>query len=172
MLFKNLVFHLLPAEFGIGLPPFSKASWRSVLCSPAAVRNVESWLGSVTSGVSFVLRSSQHMIALGAAETAAGIDRPAGLPKSALNTGRQQGFPVGSQQMRTCARAWPDESRAGAHAPTFHTAGLLSTEAGSASPRGNLPSGTVVADSGDTSASSHRWPIDTERSPHSALTHG
>src|SRR6202035_3942989 len=174
MLFKNLVFHRMPAEWTLSAADLDGqlASRPLQACGPLEMSS-RAW-GPVTSGGGLLhTLNRHHMIALG--------DNQKLLPGSIIRQvaqeraevqAEEQGFPVGRKQMRDLRARVADELRARALTRRRVTRAWIDTEGGwfAVDAAGITRAETVVETLGDTLGSFAPLAIETERSPHAAMT--
>src|ERR1700692_228391 len=174
MMFKNLVFHRLPANWELSAAVFeSQLAGRTL--HPSGPFEMSSRGGvPVTSGGRLLhTLNRHHMIALG--------DNQKLLPGSIIRQvaqeraevqAEEQGFPVGRKQMRDLRARVADELRARALTRRRVTRAWIDTEGGwfAVDAAGITRAETVVETLGDTLGSFAPLAIETERSPHAAMT--
>ncbi len=173
MLFKNLVFHRLPADW-----PLSAADLEGQLagrtlrpCGPFEMSS-RGWV-AVTAGGRFLHTVNQHhLIALGTDDKLlpGSIIRQIAEERAGI-LAQEQGFPVGRKQMRDLRARVADELRARAltrrrvtHAWIDPQGGWFAVDA-SGIPRAEM----LVETLSDTLGSFAPKRVETERSPHAAM---
>jgi recombination associated protein RdgC len=174
MLFKNLVFHRLPAEWTHSAADLENQLAGRTLraCGPFEMSN-RGWVPVTDGGRLLHTVNQQHMIALGVNQKLlpGSIIRQVAQERAAIQA-KEQGFPVGRKQMRDLRARVGDELRARAltrrrvtHAWIDPAAGWFGVDAA-----GVARAETVVEALGDTLGSFAPLAIETERSPHAAMT--
>jgi recombination associated protein RdgC len=174
MLFKNLVFHRLPAEWSLTAAELEgQLAGRPLRpCGPFEM-SCRGWVPVTNGGRLLHTVNQQHMIALG--------DNQKLLPGSIIRQvaqeraqvqAEEQGFPVGRRQMRDLRARVADELRARALTRTRVTRAWIDPHAGwfAVDAAGINRAETVVEALSDTLGSFAPLAIDTERSPHAAMT--
>lgn len=173
MLFKNLVFHRLPAEWTLTAAELEAQLAERTLqpCGPFELSS-RGWVPVTGGGRLLHTVNQQHMIALG--------DNQKLLPGSIIKQVAQeraeiqaaeQGFPVGRKQMRDLRARVADELRARALTRRRVTRAWIDPSAGwfAVDAAGINRAETVVETLGDTLGSFAPVGIETERSPPAAM---
>jgi recombination associated protein RdgC len=173
MLFKNLVFHRLPAEWSLTAAELEgQLAGRTLQpCGPFEMSS-RGWVPVTSGGRLLHSLNQHHMIALG--------DNQKLLPGSIIRQvaqeraevqAEEQGFPVGRKQMRDLRARVADELRARALTRRRVTRAWIDTEGGwfAVDAAGITRAETVVETLGDTLGSFAPLAIETERSPHAAM---
>lgn len=173
MLFKNLVFHRLPAQWSLSAAEFEvQLAGRTLQpCGPFEMSS-RGWVPVTNGGRLLHTVNQQYMIALG--------DNQKLLPGSIIRQvaqeradilAEEQGFPVGRKQMRDLRARVADELRARALTRRRVTRAWIDPEAGwfAVDAAGINRAETVVETLGDTLGSFAPLGIETERSPHAAM---
>ncbi|HEY4444875.1 MAG TPA: recombination-associated protein RdgC [Steroidobacteraceae bacterium] len=174
MLFKNLVFHRMPADWALTAAEFEgQLAGRTLQpCGPFELSS-RGWVPVTSGGRLLHTLNRHHMIALG--------DNQKLLPGSIIRQvaqeraevqAEEQGFPVGRKQMRDLRARVADELRARALTRRRVTRAWIDTEGGwfAVDAAGITRAETVVETLGDTLGSFAPLAIETERSPHAAMT--
>jgi recombination associated protein RdgC len=174
MLFKNLVFYRLPADWTLSAADFENQLAGRALqpCGPFDM-STRGWVAAVHGGRLLHTVSQQHMIALGENQKLlpGSIIRQVAQERADIQA-QEQGFPVGRKQMRDLRARVSDELRARALTRRRVTRAWIDAEAGwfavdaSGTPRAE----TVVETLGETLGSFAPLAVETERSPHAAMT--
>jgi recombination associated protein RdgC len=174
MLFKNLVFHRLPAEWALTAAELeTQLAGRTLQpCGPFDMTS-RGWVPVTVGGRLLHTVNQQHMIALGVNQKLlpGSIIRQVAQERAEIQA-EEQGFPVGRKQMRDLRARVADELRARAltrrrvtHAWIDPVAGWFAVDAA-----GIARAETVVEALGDTLGSFAPLAVETERSPHAAMT--
>src|ERR1035437_227362 len=174
MLFKNLVFHRLPSEWTLTAADLEgQLAGRTLQpCGPFDMLT-RGWV-PVTSGGRLVHTvNHQHMIALGVNQKLlpGSIIRQVAQERAEVQA-EGQGFPVGRKQMRDLRHRVADELRARALTRRRVTRAWIDSESGwfAVDAAGIAGAEVVVETLGDTLGSFAPRVIETERSPHAAMT--
>jgi recombination associated protein RdgC len=174
MFFKNLVFHRLPADWALSAPELeSYLSGRTLQpCGPFDM-STRGWV-PVTPGGRLVHTVNQHhMIAHGVNQKLlpGSIVRQIAQERAEVQA-KEQGFPVGRKQMRDLRMRVTDELRARALTRRRVTRAWMDSAAGwfVIDTSGIATAESVVETLSDTLGSFSPGGIDTERSPHAAMT--
>ena len=173
MLFKNVVFHRLPAEWTLSAADFeSQLAGRTLRpCGPFDMSS-RGWVAVTHGGRLLHTVNQQHMIALGVDEKLlpGSIVRQVAQERADIQA-QEQGFPVGRKQMRDLRARVADELRARAltrrrvtHAWIDPQGEWFAVDAASL-PRAEM----VVETLSDTLGSFAPRAVQTERSPHAAM---
>src|ERR1700692_1529456 len=174
MMFKNLVFHRLPANWELSAAVFeSQLAGRTLRpCGPFDMSS-RGWVPVTGGGRLLHTVNQQHMVALGVDEKwlPGSIVRQVAQERAEVQA-REQGFPVGRKQMRDLRARVADELRARALTRRRVTRAWIDTEGGwfAVDAAGITRAETVVETLGDTLGSFAPLAIETERSPHAAMT--
>jgi recombination associated protein RdgC len=173
MLFKNLVFHRLPADWTLSAADLEMhlAGRTLQACGPFEMK-CRGWVPVTSGGRLLHTVNQQYMIALG--------DNLKLLPGSivrqvaaerAEKLAEEQGFPVGRKQMRDLRARVADELRARALTRRRVTRTWIDPAAGwfAVDAAGIARAESVVEALGDTLGSFAPLAIETERSPHAAM---
>ena len=173
MLFKNLVFHRLPADWSLSAADLEEHLGRRSLrpCGPFDMSS-RGWVAVTRGGRLVHTVNQQHMIALGVDEKLlpGSIVRQVAEERAAIQA-EEQGFPVGRKQMRDLRARVADELRARALTRRRVTRAWLDPRGGwfavdaSGIPRAEM----VVETLSDTLGSFAPKAVETERSPHAAM---
>lgn len=173
MLFKNLVFHRLPAGWALSAVDFeAQLAGRTLRpCGPFDMSS-RGWVPVTNGGRLLHTVNQQHMIALGVDEKLlpASIVRQVAQERADVQA-QEQGFPVGRKQMRDLRNRVADELRARALTRRRVTRAWIDPVSGwfavdaSGIPRAEL----VVETLSDTLGSFAPQHIETARSPHAAM---
>ncbi len=169
MLFKNLVFHRLPADWSLSAADLENSlSGRTLQpCGPFDMSS-RGWVPATTGGRLLHTVNQHHLLALGTDDKLlpGSIVRQVAEERAAIQA-EEQGFPVGRKQMRDLRARVADELRARAltrrritRAWIDPTAGWFAVDASSI-PRAEL----VVETLSDTLGSFAPVAVETERSP-------
>jgi recombination associated protein RdgC len=174
MLFKNLVFHRMPADWALTAAELEGQLAGRMLqpCGPFELSS-RGWVPVTSGGRLLHTLNRHHMIALG--------DNQKLLPGSIIRQvaqeraevqAEEQGFPVGRKQMRDLRARVADELRARALTRRRVTRAWIDTEGGwfAVDAAGITRAETVVETLGDTLGSFAPLAIETERSPHAVMT--
>ncbi len=170
MLFKNLVFHRLPAEWTSAAADLeSRLADRTLQpCAPFEMSS-RGWVPVTSGGRLLHTVNQQHMIALGDNQKLlpGSIIRQVAQERAEIQAG-EQGFPVGRKQMRDLRARVADELRARALTRRRVTRAWIDPQGGwfAIDAAG---AETVVETLGDTLGSFAPLVIETERSPHAAM---
>jgi recombination associated protein RdgC len=174
MLFKNLVFHRLPAEWTSAAADLEgQLAGRTLQpCGPFEMSN-RGWVPVTSGGRLLHTVNQQHMIALGDNQKLlpGSIVRQVAQERAEIQAG-EQGFPVGRRQMRDLRARVADELRARALTRRRVTHAWIDPQGGwfGIDAAGVARAETVVETLGDTLGSFAPLAIETERSPHAAMT--
>jgi recombination associated protein RdgC len=173
MLFKNLVFHRLPAGWALSAVDFEALLAGRTLrpCGPFDMSS-RGWVPVTRSGRLLHTVNQQHLIALGMDEKLlpASIVRQVAEERAEVQA-QEQGFPVGRKQMRDLRNRVADELRARALTRRRVTRAWIDPLAGwfavdaSGMPRAEL----LVETLSDTLGSFAPQQIETARSPQAAM---
>ena len=174
MLFKNLVFHRLPAEWTLTAAELEGQLADRTLqpCGPFEMSS-RGWVPVTSGGRLLHTVNRQHMIALGVNQKLlpGSIIRQVAQERAEIQA-EEQGFPVGRKQLRDLRARVADELRARAltrrrviRAWIDPLAGWFAVDAS-----GIAGAETVVEALGDTLGSFAPLAIETERSPHAAMS--
>jgi recombination associated protein RdgC len=173
MLFKNLVFHRLPAEWTHSAADLEGGLAGRTLrpCGPFDMSS-RGWVPVTRGGRLLHTVNQQHMIALGVDEKLlpGSIIRQVAEERAAIQA-EEQGFPVGRKQMRDLRARVGDELRARALTRRRVTRAWIDPQGGwfavdaSSIPRAEM----VVETLSDTLGSFAPKAVQTERSPHAAM---
>src|SRR5258708_8982230 len=174
MLFKNLVFHRPPTERTSAATDLEgQLAGRALQpCGPFEM-STRGWLPVTSGGRLLHTVNQHHMIAVG--------ENPKLLPGSIIRQvaqeraeiqAEEQGFPVGRRQMRELRARVADELRARALTRRRVTHAWIDPQGGwfAVDAAGISRAETVVETLGDTLGSFAPLAIETERSPHAAMT--
>jgi recombination associated protein RdgC len=174
MLFKNLVFHRLPADWALGAADLEMHLAGRTLqpCGPFEM-NSRGWVPVTSGGRLLHIVNQQYLLALG--------DNQRLLPGSIIRQvaaeraetlAEEQGFPVGRKQMRDLRARVADELRPRALTRRRVTRAWIDPGAGwfAVDAPGIARAESVVEILGDTLGSFVPSAITTERSPHAAMT--
>jgi len=173
MLFKNLIFHRLPAEWSLSAADLEAQLAGSCLrpCGPFDM-STRGWVAVTHGGRLLHTVNGQHLIALGTDEKLlpGSIVRQVAQERADI-AAQEQGFPVGRKQMRNLRARVADELRARAltrrritRAWIDPTAGWFAVDAASIA-----RAETVVETLSATLGSFAPLHVETERSPHAAM---
>jgi recombination associated protein RdgC len=174
MLFKNLVFHRLPAEWTLSAADLEgQLAGRTLQpCGPFEMSS-RGWVPVTSGGRLLHTVNQQHMIALGVNQKLlpGSIIRQVAQERAEIQA-EEQGFPVGRKQMRDLRARVADELRARALTRRRVTRAWIDPLAGwfAVDAAGIAGAETVVEALGDTLGSFAPLGIETERSPHAAMT--
>jgi recombination associated protein RdgC len=173
MLFKNLVFHRLPANWELSAADFeSQLAGRPLKpCGPFDMSS-RGWVPVTSGGRLLHTVNRQHMVALGVDEKLlpGSIVRQVAQERADLQA-REQGFPVGRKQMRDLRARVGDELRARALTRRRTTRAWLDPASGwfavdaSSIPRAEM----VVETLSDTLGSFAPQAVETGRSPQASM---
>ena len=172
-MFKNLVFHRLPADWSLSAAALEDLLAKRTLkpCGPFDMSS-RGWVPVMHGGRLLHTVNQQHMIALGTEDKLlpGSIVRQVAEERADVQAA-EQGFPVGRKQMRDLRARVADELRARALSRRRVTrawidplAGWFAVDAASV-PRAEM----VVETLGDTLGSFAPVALATERSPHAAM---
>ena len=174
MLFKNLVFHRLPAEWTLSAAELEGQLAARTLqpCGPFEM-SCRGWLPVTGSGGRLLHTvNQQYMIALGENQKLlpGSIVRQVAQERADI-LAVEQGFPVGRKQMRDLRARVADELRARALTRRRVTRAWIDPQSGwfAVDAAGISRAETVVEALSDTLGSFAPLAIDTERSPHAAM---
>ena len=173
MMFKNLVFHRLPADWSVCAADLENQLAARTLqpCGPFDMSS-KGWVPVTQGGRLLHTVNQQHMIALGTEDKLlpGSIVRQVALERSEIQA-QEQGFPVGRKQMRDLRARVSDELRARALSRRRQTrawidpaAGWFAVDAASV-PRAEL----LVETLGDTLGTFAPVAVETARSPQAAM---
>jgi recombination associated protein RdgC len=174
MLFKNLVFHRMPAEWTLTAADFEgQLAGRTLQpCGPFEMSN-RGWVPVTSGGRLLHTLNQHHMIALGHNEKLlpGSIIRQVAQERAEVQA-EEQGFPVGRKQMRDLRARVADELRARALTRRRVTRAWIDSQAGwfAVDAAGITRAEAVVETLGDTLGSFAPLAIETERSPQAAMT--
>jgi recombination associated protein RdgC len=174
MLFKNLVFHRLPADWTLTAAELEgQLAGRTLQpCGPFEM-SCRGWVPVTDGGRLLHTVNQQHMIALGVNQKLlpGSIVRQVAQERAHIQA-EEQGFPVGRRQMRELRARVADELRARALTRRRVTRAWIDTVSGwfAVDAAGIAGAETVVEALGDTLGSFAPLAIETERSPHAAMT--
>jgi recombination associated protein RdgC len=173
MLFKNLVFHRLPAEWSLSAAELeAQLSARTLQpCGPFEMSS-RGWVPVTGGGRLLHTVNRQHMIALGVNQKLlpASIIRQVAQERAEVQAA-EQGFPVGRRQMRELRARVGDELRARALTRRRVTRAWIDPVGGwfAIDTAGIAGAETVVEALGDCLGSFAPLGIETERSPHGVM---
>ncbi len=173
MLFKNLVFHRLPAEWTLTAADLeAQLAGRTLQpCGPFEMSS-RGWVPVTSGGRLLHTVNQQHMIALGENQKLlpGSIIRQVAQERAEVQA-EEQGFPVGRKQMRDLRARVADELRARALTRRRVTRAWIDPSAGwfAVDAAGTARAEIVVETLGDTLGSFAPLAIDIERSPHAAM---
>jgi recombination associated protein RdgC len=174
MLFKNLVFHRLPAEWALTAADLEgQLAGRPLQpCGPFDMTS-RGWVPVTGGGRLLHTVNQQHMIALGTNQKLlpGSIIRQVAQERAEIQA-EEQGFPVGRKQLRDLRARVADELRARALTRRQVTRAWIDPQAGwfAVDTPGIARAETVVEVLGDTLGSFAPLAVETERSPHAAMT--
>jgi recombination associated protein RdgC len=174
MLFKNLVFHRLPAEWTLSAAELEGQLAARTLqpCGPFEM-SCRGWVPVTAGGRLLHTVNQQHMIALGENQKLlpGSIVRQVAQERAEI-LAEEQGFPVGRKQMRDLRARVADELRARALTRRRVTRAWIDPQAGwfAVDAAGIARAEAVVEALGDALGSFAPLPIETERSPHAAMS--
>ncbi len=169
MLFKNLVFHRLPAEWTLTAAEleFQLAGRTLQPCGPFELSS-RGWVPVTSGGRLLHTVNQQHMIALGENQKLlpGSIIKQVAQERAEVQA-QEQGFPVGRKQMRDLRARVADELRARALTRRRMTRAWIDPQAGwfAVDAAGINRAESVVETLGDTLGSFAPLGIETERSP-------
>jgi recombination associated protein RdgC len=174
MLFKNLVFYRLPAEWTPSAADFeNQLAGRSLQpCGPFDM-STRGWVAGTHGGRLLHTVGQQHMVALGEnLKLLPGSIVRQVAQERADSQAQEQGFPVGRKQMRDLRARVADELRARALTRRRITRAWIDRQAGwfAVDAAAVARAESVVETLGDTLGSFAPLAIETERSPHAAMT--
>lgn len=173
MLFKNLVFHRLPADWRLTPGEFEdQLSARPLRpCGPFDMTS-RGWVAVTPGGRLLHTVNQQHMIALGVDEKLlpGSIIRQVAQERAQIQA-QEQGFPVGRKQMRDLRAKVGDELRARAFTRRRMTRAWLDPSAGwFVVDAASLPRAEMVVETlSDTLGSFAPQSVETARSPQAAM---
>jgi recombination associated protein RdgC len=173
MLFKNLVFQRLPAEWTLSAADFEgQLAGRTLRpCGPFDMSS-RGWVAVTNGGRLLHAVNQQLMIALGMDEKLlpGSIIRQVAQERADIQA-QEQGFPVGRKQMRDLRARVADELRARALTRRRITRAWIDPQGGwFAVDAASLPRAEMVVETlSDTLGSFAPRAIETERSPHAAM---
>ena len=173
MLFKNLVFHRLPAEWTPSATELEGQLAARTLqpCGPFEM-SCRGWVPVTGGGRLLHTVNQQHMIALGENQKLlpGSIVRQVAQERAEI-LAEEQGFPVGRKQMRDLRARVADELRARALTRRRVTRAWIDPQGGwfAVDAAGIARAETVVEALGDTLGSFAPVAVETERSPHAAM---
>jgi recombination associated protein RdgC len=174
MLFKNLVFHRLPAEWTLTAADLEgQLAGRTLQpCGPFEMSS-RGWVPVTNGGRLLHTVNQQHMIALGENQKLlpGSIIRQIAQERADIQA-EEQGFPVGRKQMRDLRARVADELRARALTRRRVTRAWIDPSAGwfAVDAAGGARAEAVIETLGDTLGSFAPVGIDIERSPQAAMT--
>ena len=174
MLFKNLVFHRLPADFTVTASELEGQLAGRPLgpCGPFEM-SCRGWVPVTSGGRLLHTVNRQHMIALGVNQKLlpGSIIRQIAQERAEVQAA-EQGFPVGRKQMRDLRARVADELRARALTRRQVTRAWLDPDAGwFAIDAAGIPRAeTLVEALGDALGSFAPRAVETARSPHASMT--
>jgi recombination associated protein RdgC len=173
MLFKNLVFHRLPAEWTPSAAELEGQLAARTLqpCGPFEM-SCRGWVPVTGGGRLLHTVNQQHMIALGENQKLlpGSIVRQVAQERAEI-LAEEQGFPVGRKQMRDLRARVADELRARALTRRRVTRAWIDPQGGwfAVDAAGIARAETVVEALSDTLGSFAPVAVETERSPHAAM---
>jgi len=173
MLFKNLVFHRLPAEWSPSAAEIEGQLAARTLqpCGPFEM-SCRGWVPVTGGGRLLHTVNQQHMIALGENQKLlpGSIVRQVAQERAEI-LAEEQGFPVGRKQMRDLRGRVADELRARALTRRRVTRAWIDPQAGwfAVDAAGIPRAETVVEALGDALGSFAPLMVETERSPQAAM---
>jgi recombination associated protein RdgC len=173
MLFKNLVFSRLPADWSVSAPDLEERLATRTLkpCGPFDMSS-RGWVTVTHGGRLLHTVNGHHMIALGTDEKLlpGSIVRQVAQERADIQA-KEQGFPVGRKQMRDLRARVADELRARALTRRRVTRAWLDPASGwFAVDASSLPRAEMVVETlGDTLGSFAPVAIETARSPQAAM---
>ena len=173
MLFKNLVFHRLPAEWSLSAAEFEGQLAARTLqpCGPFEM-SCRGWVPVTGGGRLLHTVNQQHMIALGENQKLlpGSIVRQVAQERAEI-LAEEQGFPVGRKQMRDLRARVADELRARALTRRRVTHAWIDPQTGwfAVDAAGIPRAETVVEALGDALGSFAPRVVETERSPQAAM---
>lgn len=173
MLFKNLVFHRLPADWTVCAADFEGQLAGRILrpCGPFDMSS-RGWVPVTSGGRLLHTVDQQHLIALGVNQKLlpGSIVRQVVQERAELQA-QEQGFPVGRKQMRDLRGRVADELRARALTRRTVTYAWIDSQTGwfAVDAAGIARAESVVETLGETLGGFAPLVIDTERSPHAAM---
>jgi recombination associated protein RdgC len=173
MLFKNLVFHRLPADWSRDAPELEDALAQRTLrpCGPFDMTS-RGWVPVTHGGRLLHTVNGHHMVALGMDEKLlpGSIVRQVAQERADIQAA-EQGFPVGRKQMRDLRARVADELRARALTRRRVTRAWIDPAAGwfAVDAPGIPRAEQVVETLGDTLGSFAPLAIETGRSPQAAM---
>ncbi len=174
MLFKNLVFHRLPAQWTLTAADLEGLLAGRTLqpCGPFEMSS-RGWVPVTGGGRLLHTVNQQHMIALGVNQKLlpGSIIRQVAQERAEIQA-EEQGFPVGRKQLRDLRARVADELRARALTRRRVTRAWIDPLAGwfAVDAAGIAGAEAVVETLGETLGSFAPLAIETERSPHAAMT--
>ena len=174
MLFKNLVFYRLPAEWTPSAAELEGQLAARTLqpCGPFEM-SCRGWVPVTAGGRLLHTVNQQHMIALGENQKLlpGSIVRQVAQERAEI-LAEDQGFPVGRKQMRDLRARVADELRARALTRRRVTRAWIDPQAGwfAVDAAGIARAETVIEALSDTLGSFAPIAVETERSPHAAMT--
>jgi recombination associated protein RdgC len=173
MLFKNLVFHRLPAEWSPSAAELEGQLAARTLqpCGPFEM-SCRGWVPVTSGGRLLHTVNQQHMIALGENQKLlpGSIVRQVAQERAEI-LAEEQGFPVGRKQMRDLRARVADELRARALTRRRVTRAWIDPQAGwfAVDAAGIPRAESVVEALGDALGSFAPLVVETERSPQAAM---
>lgn len=173
MLFKNLVFHRLPAEWTLTAAELeAQLAGRTLqACGPFEM-SCRGWVPVTAGGRLLHTVNRQHMIALGENQKLlpGSIIRQVAGERAEIQAA-EQGFPVGRRQMRELRARVADELRARALTRRRITRAWVDPQSGwfAVDAAGITRAESVVEALSDTLGSFAPLALETERSPHAAM---
>jgi recombination associated protein RdgC len=173
MLFKNLVFHRLPADWEFSAADFeTQLAGRTLKpCGPFDMSS-RGWLPVTSGGRLLHTVNRQHMVALGVDEKLlpGSIVRQVAQERADIQA-REQGFPVGRKQMRDLRARVADELRARALTRRRTTRAWLDPASGwFAVDAASIPRAEMVVETlSDTLGTFAPRAVETGRSPQASM---
>ncbi len=173
MLFKNLVFHRLPADWTLTAADFEGQLAARTLqpCGPFDMSS-RGWVPVTSGGRLLHTVNQQYMIALGVNQRLlpGSIVRQVAQDRAEIQA-QEQGFPVGRRQMRELRAKVADELRARALTRRVVTRAWIDPAAGwFAVDASGIPRAEAVVETlGETLGSFAPRIVETARSPHAAM---
>jgi recombination associated protein RdgC len=173
MLFKNLIFHHLPANWTLSAAELEgQLAGRTLRpCGPFDMSS-RGWVPVTNGGRLLHTVNQQHMIALGVDEKLlpGSIVRQVAQERADIQA-QEQGFPVGRKQMRDLRARVADELRARALTRRRITRAWIDPQAGwFAVDAASIPRAEMVVETlSDTLGSFAPRAVQTERSPHASM---
>jgi len=173
MLFKNLMFYRLPAQWNTSPPELEASLAKRTLqpCGPFEMTS-RGWVPVMIGGRLLHSVKQQHMIALGTNQKLlpGSIVRQVAQER-AEELAKEQGFPVGRKQMRDLRHRVADELRARAFTRRTVTRAWIDFDAGwfGIEASGAARAESVVETLSDTLGSFAPVPLETTRAPHAVM---